>query len=222
MFVSRIILVAALTASVGCKKDETPAPAPTAPAASAPAKTEQAAKPAAAKPKKSLPAEKKPHPIPGEWTELTHADKGFSFAVPKGSTDEQASKDGFDLYIAKLPAPHDKVHAVVAAYKDAKKTKDDLLKDAAKIIEVTGGKDVKQGEVKELNADYSLADFTFTSTEHKDEKNRVRVLVATDVTDNYLVLVGTDEAHFKESEETIDTIWGSFNMFSGGASGESK
>jgi hypothetical protein len=48
------------------------------------------------------------------------------------------------------------------------------------------------------------------------------VLVATDVTDNYILLVGSPESEFAANEAKIDTIWGSFDMLSGGASGESN
>ena len=40
-----------------------------------------------------------------------------------------------------------------------------------------------------------------------------------DVTDNYVMIVGTEEAKFAANEKIIDMIWGSFEMWSGGASG---
>jgi general stress protein 26 len=43
----------------------------------------------------------------------------------------------------------------------------------------------------------------------------------TDVSDNYVMLLGTPEAEYKENEKIIDEIWGSFTMRSGGASGGS-
>ncbi len=217
MSITRTLSITLVGLGIGCKKDEAPAPAPAAQAT----QTAAAAKPApakpAAKPTKPLPAAAKTHAVPGEWIEMSHQAKGFGFHVPAGTTDSNASKDGFDLYTAKLPAPHDKVMVLVAAYKDHKKTKEDLLTDVSHVIEATGGKDIKKGDVKELSPDYSLADYTFTSD---GKPVKVRALVATDVTDNYLMLVGTAEDHFKASEETIDTIWGSFDMYSGGSTGE--
>lgn len=224
MNISRVLILATFALAVACKKEEAPAPAP-APAAK-PTQQANAAgaagNPAKPKAKKALAADKKPHAIPAAWTQITHEEKGFAFSVPAGSTDSHGSQDGVDVYTAKLPAPHDKVYLLVAAYKDAKKTKEDLLKDAAHILEATGAKEVKHGDVKELDGDHSLTDFTFLGGEKKDEKTKVRALVATDVTDNYVLLAGTTEDHFKQSEETVDTIWGSFEMFSGGSTGESK
>ncbi len=49
----------------------------------------------------------------------------------------------------------------------------------------------------------------------------MKILVATDVTDNYIMVVGTTEGEFKAHEQEIDQIWGSFTMYSGGASGNS-
>jgi hypothetical protein len=57
------------------------------------------------------------------------------------------------------------------------------------------------------------------STAGDGSKYRFKILVGTDVTDNCVVLVGTDEAKFAANEKTIDEIWGSFEMWSGGSSG---
>ena len=46
-------------------------------------------------------------------------------------------------------------------------------------------------------------------------------VVATDVTDNYMLFVGGDADKFASNEKTIDEIWGSFGMYSGGFSGNS-
>jgi hypothetical protein len=55
----------------------------------------------------------------------------------------------------------------------------------------------------------------------RTETGKGKILVGTDVTDNYLVLVGGDADKFTANEKTIDEIWGSFGMYSGGASGNS-
>ena len=73
--------------------------------------------------------------------------------------------------------------------------------------------------VKELNDDYSLV--TFTSTGKDGKPGKGKILVATDVTDNYIMLVGGDADKFGANEKTIDEIWGSFGMYSGGSSGNS-
>lgn len=214
----------ACTIGVGCKEDKpTPSAQPeakptttTTAAATQPA-TKPAAKPAA---KKSLPAEKQPHPVPAEWTEMEDKVRGYSFSVPKGTTDHQESKAGIDIYIAEVPKPH-AVQVMAVAYKNAKKTRADLLKEAGKIVEAVGNKDVKVGEPKELNDSYSTVDISCTDQDD-GKKWKVRALVALDVTDNYILLVGAPEAEFKQSEEIIDTIWGSFDIWSGGATDKAE
>jgi hypothetical protein len=98
-------------------------------------------------------------------------------------------------------------------------TKDDLIKRAENILKALGEKDIKFDEPKELNDDYSLA--TFTSTGEDGKPGKGKLLVATDVSDNYIMFVGGDAATFGSNEKTIDEIWGSFGMYSGGASGAS-
>jgi hypothetical protein len=44
-------------------------------------------------------------------------------------------------------------------------------------------------------------------------------MVGTDVTDNYVMIVGGDEEKYNANVKTIDEIWGIFEMWSGGASG---
>jgi hypothetical protein len=70
--------------------------------------------------------------------------------------------------------------------------------------------------VTEFSADYSLANIT--SVDEKGKVTKGKVLVGTDVTDNYIVMIGTDADKFTANEKTIDEIWGSFGMYSGGAS----
>ncbi len=208
----------------GCGKSDTPAPEPAKPAqTSAPVKAAEvpaAPKPAAQKPavKKSVPTAKKPHAVPGDWTVLVDPVRLYGFAVPAGTRDHHESKDGVDVYVAEVPKPHD-IQVFAVAYKDRTRTREDLLVQAKHVLELMGNDDVKMGEAKELTADYALADATCKS----DGKAwKVRVLVATDVTDNYILLVGSPESEFEANEATIDTIWGSFEMLSGGASGESN
>jgi hypothetical protein len=62
---------------------------------------------------------------------------------------------------------------------------------------------------------------TFTSTGDDGKPGKGKILVATDVTDNYLMFVGGDASKFESNEKTIDEIWGSFGMYSGGYSGNS-
>ena len=65
--------------------------------------------------------------------------------------------------------------------------------------------------------DYSIADAT--SVDPDGSKFKMRILVATDVTDNYVMVIFTEEGKFSANEKIIDEIWGNFEMYSGGASG---
>lgn len=221
------------TSLVACKKDE---PAPTKkeeatkkdeskkdePKKDESKKDDKAKKAKGSKeaPKKlDVPADKKPNPVPADWTRMENASMGFAFSVPKDSKDHQDKKGGKDIFVAITPKPHE-ILVYVAAWKDASKTKEDLLKEATAMMVAEGEKDVAQTNVTELNEDYTIA--TVTSTGDKGEKTKCRALVAVDVTDNYVMLVCTEEKDFKTNETTVDEIWGSFEMYSGGASGTSK
>ena len=224
-------LIAVSAACVASCKDDKAAPAATPPAttttaaaATTAAEAPKAAAGAKAKPdkahKKSLPAEKT-RPVPADWTELSDDVRGFSFSVPSGSKGDAQDKGGVGVFVAVLPKPHDNVLTMVVAYKDAKKSLDDLEKDAVtlitKVFDETG---VKETGKKDLTDDYRVIDFT-----SEDEKTKVKshwkALLATDVTDNYVMVVGTPEAEFKKNEPTIDELWGSFDMWSGGSNGDS-
>jgi hypothetical protein len=196
----------------------------TKPAANTPAaSTSPAAKPAAststasASPK----AEKKApstNPVPADWIRMHNDAKGYEFQVPQGTKDSQDTKDGVDVYIASVPAPYE-IGAMVVAFKDKTLSKEDLLKRAENVLKAFGEKDIKMEAPKELSDDYSLV--TFTSTGDDGKPGKGKILVATDVTDNYIMIVGGDADKFAANEKTIDEIWGSFGMYSGGYSGNS-
>src|SRR6202007_3451452 len=93
-------------------------------------------------------------------------------------------------------------------------------KRAKNVLKAFGEKDIKMEPVKELNDDYSLVTFTSTGSDGKAGKGKI--LVATDVTDNYMMFVGGDADKFASNEKTIDEIWGSFGMYSGGFSGKNS
>ncbi|MBI5537027.1 MAG: hypothetical protein HY898_30175 [Deltaproteobacteria bacterium] len=218
-FQATVLGLVIVLCGAGCGKSE-PQEQPKPQSTTAAAATTPAAQPKKAdKPavKKSLPADKKPHPVPSEWAILVDIARGYGFAVPEGTKDHHESKDGVDIYIAQVAKPHD-IQVMGAAYKDKTLTKDDLLKDAKHVLEVLGNTDVHMGKTRDITDDYAVADAT---CKHSGAAWKVRVLVATDVTDNYLLLVGSPEAEFSANEQTIDTIWGSFDMLSGGASGTS-
>jgi hypothetical protein len=144
--------------------------------------------------------------------------KGYEFQVPQGTKDSQDTKDGVDVYIASVPAPYE-IGVMVVAFKDKTVSKEDLLKRAENVLKAFGEKDIKMEPAKELSDDYSLV--TFTSTGDDGKPGKGKILVATDVTDNYIMLVGGDADKFASNEKTIDEIWGSFGMYSGGYSGNS-
>jgi hypothetical protein len=157
-------------------------------------------------------------PVPANWIAMVDEEKGYGFKVPEGTEHKTENSDGIDAFMAKTPEPSS-VGVFVMAFKDKTLTKDDLLKFAEKFLEGLGEKNVKIGDLVELNDDYSLG--TITSVDEKGKATKGKVLVATDVTDNYVMLLGTPESEYKENEKIIDEIWGSFTMRSGGASGAS-
>jgi hypothetical protein len=158
------------------------------------------------------------NPVPSDWIRLHDDVKGYEFQVPQGTKDHSETADGVDVYIAGVPAPYD-LGVMVVAFKDKTLSKDDLLKRAENILASLKEKDIKIDPAKELSDDYSLASFTSTGEDGKPGKGKI--LVATDVTDNYIMIVGGDADKFAANEKTIDEIWGSFGMYSGGYSGNS-
>ena len=192
----------------GCSKPATNTPAP----AGTP-------KPAASTSPKAA-AKKAPatNPVPTDWIRMFDDVKGYEFMVPQGTTHKSETVDGVDVYMAGVPAPHD-IGVMVVAFKDAKLTKEDLIKRAENILKNLEEKDIKMDAPKELNDDYTLV--TFTSTGKDGKAGKGKILVATDVTDNYIMFVGGDADKFAANEKTIDEIWGSFGMYSGGSSGNS-
>ncbi len=178
------------------------------------AKASPAASPAAAK---TVPAAKIV-PVPANWITMEDGQKGYSFEVPEGTEHHNERSNGVDVFIAGLPKPSE-VGVMVMAFKDPSLTKDDLVKVASGTLTELGAKNVKIGSLTELSADHSLATYTALNEDGKPVKGKV--LVATDVTDNYVMLVEVEEPQYQANEKIIDQIWGSFSMQSGGASGKS-
>jgi hypothetical protein len=158
------------------------------------------------------------NPVPADWIRMHDDAKGYEFQVPQGTKDAQDTKDGVDVYMASVPAPYD-IGVMVVAFKDKTLSKDDLIKKAEDILKAFEEKDIKIDPPKELSDDYNLC--TFTSTGKDGKPGKGKLLVATDVTDNYIMFVGGDADKFAANEKTIDEIWGSFGMYSGGFSGNS-
>ena len=144
--------------------------------------------------------------------------KGYEFMVPQGTEDKQDTKDGVDVYVASVPAPYG-IGVMVVAFKNKTLTKEDLLQRAENVMKAYNIKDIKFEPAKELSDDYSVA--TFTATGDDGTPSKGKILVATDVTDNYVMFVDSVAGKFDANEKTIDEIWGSFGMYSGGYSGNS-
>jgi hypothetical protein len=167
--------------------------------------------------KKALPPSKVV-PVPANWIAMVDEQKGYGFKVPEGTEHHTENVNGTDVFMAKTPEPSS-VSVIVIAFNDKTLSKDDLLKYASGFLEGLEEKDIKVGAATELSDDYSLA--TISSVDKEGKTTKGKVLVATDVSDNYVVLLGTPEAEYKENEKIIDEIWGSFTMRSGGFSGKS-
>lgn len=175
------------------------------------------------KPKAKLTDEKKPEgksktaknkPVPDSWIYVYDEAKGYGFSVPEGTVGESQATSGIDVFVAATPAPNE-LTIYVLSYKNKELSKEDLLDDAVKFLEGMGVK-VTPGELKGESDDYSVADATTVAPDGTKEKQRI--LVGTDVTDNYIMIINAPEAKFASEEKTIDEIWGSFEMWSGGAS----
>ena len=76
------------------------------------------------------------------------------------------------------------------------------------VAEGNGNKQIARGTVTEVNDDYSVAEMTML--DESAVKYKTLVLVATDVTDNYIMIIGTPETEFSKNKDTLDAIWGSF------------
>jgi hypothetical protein len=205
-----LLLLSALTLLTGACAQK-----PAANTASATPKPGSSPAASAAKTTKKLP-ESKVNPVPADWITMSDEVRGYEFKVPQGTDHKTDTVNGVDVYAANVPAPYD-INVLIFAFKDKTLTKDDLMKKVEGVLTSMGEKDVKVTDIKELSDDYSLA--SISSVDEKGKTTKGKVLVGTDVTDNYIVMVGTDESKFTANEKTIDEIWGSFGMYSGGASG---
>ena len=164
--------------------------------------------------KKELPKAEVKNPVPAEWETMVDEVRGYEFKVPKGTTGKNTTVEGANIWEGELPAPH-KVELACIAFKDATLTKDDLVKKGSKIREAGDGvKDLKIGKPEDRGGDFSLA--TYTLTEKDGAKKKGLLLVVTDKTDNYLLFLESEEAKFKADEDTMNEIWQSFTMYSGG------
>jgi len=133
------------------------------------------------------------NPVPSDWVRMYNDVKGYEFYVPTGTKDSSQNVDGVDVYLAGVPAPYE-IGVMVIAFKDQTLSKDDLMKRAENVLKSMDEKDIKMDPAKELNADYSLT--TFSSTGKDGKAGKGKILVGTDVTDNYIIIVGGDVEKF--------------------------
>ncbi|MGI9034507.1 MAG: hypothetical protein ACR2GD_00580 [Pyrinomonadaceae bacterium] len=81
-----------------------------------------------------------------------------------------------------------------------------MLNDAVAFLQGLGQK-VTPGKLKAESEDYAVADATTVLED--GSKGKLRILVGTDIMDNYIMIIGADTKNFAANEKTIDTIWGS-------------
>jgi hypothetical protein len=149
--------------------------------------------------------------IPKNWVYVYEKIKGYGFYVPVGTSVETSTEDGVDVLILQTPG-NNPVDVFVLAYKDKTKTKEDLLDDALEFLTALG-QTVTTEPLRGESENYALADATTVLED--GTRGKVRVLVGTDVTDNYIMILGSDAKSFAANEPVIDLIWGSFEMWSG-------
>lgn len=147
--------------------------------------------------------------VPAEWVYYADEVRGYGFSLPKGSESSNDTTDGIDTFVGITP---DKITIIVYAFKDKTMTKEDLLNFAEAALK-NMGETITVGKLAAEDANYAIADADSVS---QSGKSKMNILVATDVTDNYVMIVHTDEASFAAKKATMEMIWGSFEMYSGG------
>lgn len=157
--------------------------------------------------------QKNSEPSKGNWLYVYNSRKGYGFYVPPGSTGDWGRVRKVDTFAGATP---NEVGIYVFAWKDRRATKETLLGDAENILNAMG-ETVTSAEFVGASGDYAVAEAS--SVDAKGVKSKMKVLVGTDVTDNYVMIVGCDENKYNAKKDTIDAIWGSFEMWSGGGTG---
>ena len=152
-------------------------------------------------------------PSGGNRLYIYNSRKGYGFYVPPGSTGDWGRVRKVDTFAGATP---NEVGIFVFAWKDRNATKETLLRDAGNILSAMG-ENVTNAEFVGAGGDYAVAEAA--SVDAKGVKSKMKVLVGTDITDNYVMIVGCDENKYNARKDTIDAIWGSFEMWSGGGTG---
>lgn len=215
-------ILALAIAILGCGKSSTTPATSNSNAAKPTAAASPAQKAEPPKPKTELTSSQKPEgakakavesskkvPVPANWIYIYDSKKQYGFYVPEGTKGDSDTVEGVNVFVAQT-APPSEVGIFVLAYRDKTLTKDDLLDDAVKFLEGMGEK-VQVGTLTDQGDDYALADATTVGEDGK--KGKCRILVGTDVNDNYVMILGADESKFDANKDIIDAIWGSFEMW---------
>lgn len=165
-------------------------------------KDEKAQRPTDTKKQKDAPA------VPAEWIYFADEVRGYGFWLPKGSESGNDSTDGIDTFVGETP---DKISVIIWAFKDKQMTKESLLDFAE---EALGNMDqtITVGKLTGESDLYAVADAD--SVSKSGEKSKLKILVATDVSDNYVMIVRSDTATYDAKKATMDAIWGNFEMYS--------
>jgi hypothetical protein len=143
------------------------------------------------------------------WLYAYDSRKGYGFYVPDGTTGDWGKVQNVDTFAGYTP---NGVGIYVFAWKDKKATRETLMESAAKILEGMG-ETITTGKMVGESNNYSIAEAT--SVDQAGVKSKMKVLVGTDVTDNYVMIVGCGEKDYEAKKSTVDAIWGSFEMWSG-------
>ncbi|MGI8641280.1 MAG: hypothetical protein ACR2MG_15195 [Pyrinomonadaceae bacterium] len=145
-----------------------------------------------------------------DWLYVYDSRRGYGFYVPNGTTGDRGKVKNVDTFAGFTP---NNIGIYVFAWQDRQATRETLLKNAKNILEGMG-ETVKTGEI--VGASDNFAVVEATSVDKQGVKSKMKVLVGTDVTDNYVMIVGCDEKDYNAKKATIEQIWGSFEMWSGG------
>ncbi|MFO0551089.1 MAG: hypothetical protein U0271_22050 [Polyangiaceae bacterium] len=156
-----------------------------------------------------LPPEKKKNPIPEDWEPFENKPKQFGFWLPTGSTTNDSTENGIEMFHADLPDPYP-IEVWVVTYRDKTLSKEDLWVDVDAVISNNlKGTKLDLGPVVDLNNVFAVRDATWTEV----SPIKGTVLVGTDINDNYIMIVSCREGDYESNHDTVDALWESFYLF---------
>jgi len=143
------------------------------------------------------------------WLYVYDNRRGYGFSVPADTTGDWGKVQNVDTFAGYTP---NNVGIYVFAWKDKNANHEKLMESATKILEGMG-ETITTGKMVGSSNIYSVAEAI--SVDQAGVKSKMKVLVGTDVSDNYVMIVGCDEKDYEAKKNTIDAVWGSFEMWSG-------